>query len=189
MTHLGPEELIDAMDGALDAARRGHLDSCDQCRREAAALRALLVNVRATDMPEPSPLFWDRFSARVREAIDDDTPARAPRWFEWPVLAPLGAFALLVFAVVASVPGGPPSAPAGVQAVQSAASEPDARIGDLEAQWAVVADMVGELDVDAARDAGIAMHPGVADRAVLGLSASEQQELIRLLREELRVGG
>jgi hypothetical protein len=194
MTHLGSDELIDAMDGALDSARRGHLDVCEQCRAEASALRALMADVRASEVPEPSPLFWDRFSARVREAIDEDTPARAPRWFEWPVFAPLAALGLVVLALVSAVPlgdnaGAPSDSTIASTNPASATTTLDADVVDIESQWALVADMIGELDVDAAHEAGIASRPGTADFAVLELSSGEREELIRLLKQELRVGG
>lgn len=191
MKHLRPEELIDAMDGVLDAPRRAHLDACDACRREAVALHALMADVRASDVPEPSPLFWDRLSARVREAIDEDTPARSARWFDPHVLVPLGAFALVVLAIVSTVSvERDVSAPSSVTVATArpAFGDPGERVGDVEAQWAVVADMIGQLDVDVAYDVGLAPHAGVADRAILELSVTEQQELIRLLEEELRGG-
>lgn len=191
MMHLGPDELIDAIDGALPAARRGHLDTCARCRGEAAALRALLSDVRASDVPEPSPIFWDHFSARVHRAINDESPAPPTPWFRWPVLAPLAGLALIVVALVSVVADDPVArGPAALVAVNENPAMPVTADGlDVEAQWALVAELVGDLDVDAAHDAGIATHPGVADRAILQLSLGEQEELFRLLREELRAGG
>lgn len=191
MTHLAPDELIDAIDGALSPARRAHLDTCSECRREATALRALMSEVRSSNVPEPSPLYWDRFSARVREAIDGedarpDAPAR--RWFEWPVFAPMLGFALLVFALVSAVPLGPERDVSESHEGRDAGAAA-ADVLDLESEWALLEDLVGDLDVDAAHEAGIATLPGIADRAVLQLSLVEQQELMRLLREELRAGG
>jgi hypothetical protein len=51
--------------------------------------------------------------------------------------------------------------------------------------FAVVADLVGDLDWETAVSAGLTVAPGAADRAVLELTASEQQELTRLLKAEL----
>ena len=190
MTHLGPDELIDAIDGALSATRRGHLDTCERCRSEAAALHALMADVRASTIPEPSPLFWDQFSARVKRAISEEPPAPRARWFRWPVLAPVAALALIVLALVSAVadyPHSPAQGTAGPVHREAVMPVGDDQI-DVEAPWAVVAELVGGLDVDAARDAGIATAPGVADSVILELSLGEQQELIRLLREELRAG-
>ena len=70
MTHLTPDELLDVIEQSPVADRyREHLDSCEQCRTEAAALSAVLGTTRRVDIPEPSPLFWDQFSRRVHEAI------------------------------------------------------------------------------------------------------------------------
>ncbi len=48
----------------------------------------------------------------------------------------------------------------------------------------VLADLVGEIDLDTATAAGV-VAPGVADQAVLQLTADEQRELTRLLNAEL----
>jgi hypothetical protein len=62
-------------------------------------------------------------------------------------------------------------------------------LATVESDWLVFADMVGELDLESAEEAGIATRPGTADAAVWQLSLGEQEELLRLLREELRAGG
>ena len=189
MTHLTPTELIDALDASLPSARRAHLDTCDRCRNEAHALQALLGDVRQTEVPEPSPLFWEHFSARVRAAVALEMPSRPPaRWFEWPVVAPLAALALLVLALVSAMPSGNDAPALQTAAVGSTAGPADSTADSIDSEWALVADLVDEF---AARGdiTGLPAGPGVADRAVLQLSVVEQQELMRLLREELRVGG
>jgi hypothetical protein len=188
-SHLTPDELIDAVDGTLAPLRRAHLDTCEACHQEAATLRGVLGEVRVADVPEPSPLFWDHLSARVRAAIADETAGHAPapvrRWFQWPVLAPLAGLASVLLALIAGLPAGAPDVVLDPDTtIASAEAEPF----DIEMQWALVADLVGDLDIDAAHEAGIATSPGVADAAVLELSVGEQQELVRLLHEELRVG-
>ena len=55
----------------------------------------------------------------------------------------------------------------------------------LDTTWALVADLVGPIDLETAQLAGIALSPGVADDAILELSADEREELVRLLRQEL----
>lgn len=187
MTHLAPEELIDAVDGVLESERRGHLDTCEACRAQLASLRAVMHDVRATDVPEPSPLFWDRLSARVRQAVDEEAAPPPQRWFTWPVLAPLGALALLVIALVASMSDRTSVAPGAEDVV--AVDTTRSALDDYEDQWAVLADLVADLDIEAANAEGIVAPLGAADAAVWGLSAVEQEELARLLREELRPGG
>jgi anti-sigma factor RsiW len=187
VTHLTPDELVDLLDGGLASARHAHLDTCDHCRREAAQLQSLMGDLRAVEVPEPPAFFWGRFSAGVRSAIADQPVRPLGRWFDWPVLAPLAGLALLVVALVSAVPASqPPSVAPASETL--AASAPDA-VPTAESEWAMLEDLVGDLDIDAAYEAGIATHPGTADAVVLQLSLGEQQELLRLLREELRAGG
>jgi hypothetical protein len=90
--------------------------------------------------------------------------------------------ALIVFALTTSMPGRiNPSTPA-----TNVATNPDA--GDVTLandNWVMVADLVGDLDWDTASAAGLVVEPGVAEQALLALSAEEQQELTRLLKAEL----
>ena len=51
--------------------------------------------------------------------------------------------------------------------------------------WVMLADLVGDIDLDTAAAAGVIVEPGVAEQAVLQLTAEEQQELTRLLKAEL----
>ena len=61
---------------------------------------------------------------------------------------------------------------------------------DADAHWEMVSALIGDLDLNAAQQAGLATLPGTADQAGLQLTSAEQQELLRLLREELqRAGG
>jgi hypothetical protein len=189
MTHLSPEELIDVLDGGLSPARRRHFDDCDACRGEAAELRVLLGEVRATVVPQPSAFFWDRFSARVREAIADEPSAPLARWFHWPVLVPITALALLVLGLVATVPLTHNSLIPQAANVAAAGEGGETELASLDTQWAMLADLVGDLDIESVEEVSMATHPGAADRAILQLSLGEQEELLRLLREELREGG
>jgi hypothetical protein len=189
MSHLTPDELVDAVERTLAPGRRAHLDSCATCHHEAAQLEALLANARAIDVPEPSPLFWDRFSDRVREAIASE-PLVRPRWhwLQWPVLVPVAGLAVLVLALVSAVPRGPAVATPALIAEDSAPaleSEPE-----VDTTWAFVSEVVGPLDFEMAEAVGIATAPGAAELAALHLSDEERVELVRLLQQELgRPGG
>ena len=187
MTHLTPDEFVDSLDGVLPPARLAHLAACEACRRQAAEMRDVLGDAQATAVPEPSPLFWDHLSARVQAAIADDATTRRSRWFDWPVLAPVAGLVMLVLALVSSVQWQPRVEP-GTRAAADTRDVSDAEFTVADSQWAVLAELVGELDVEAATEAGIATAPGSADGAVLHLSSSEQQELLRLLQEELKAG-
>ena len=69
MAHLTSAEFVDLAEGARDAASAPHLAECDRCRRELADVRRMMAAAGASDVPEPSPLFWDHLSARVREGV------------------------------------------------------------------------------------------------------------------------
>jgi DNA-binding GntR family transcriptional regulator len=49
----------------------------------------------------------------------------------------------------------------------------------------MVTELVGDIDLDLASAAGV-IEPGVAEEAVLQLTAEERQELTRLLKAELQ---
>jgi hypothetical protein len=179
MTHLTSDELIDAVEGTLDGARQLHLDTCDACRQQVADLASVLGEALAVAVPEPSPLFWEHLSQRVRTAIADEPPAAGGwgSWLRWPVLAPIAALALIVMALTTALPREARNAP------EVAISEAtDAAVDD---RFALVADLVGDFDWETAVSAGLTVAPGAAERAVLELTAVEQQELTRLLQAEL----
>ena len=190
MTHLTPAEVIDAVEDTLASERRAHLVACEHCRAETTALTSILREVHAVGTFEPSLLFWDHLSDRVRTAIatEGGAPARARRWFDWPVLAPLGALALLVMALVSSVPQSvTPSERAAIAEPATSAEPPDDTAS--EERWAMMFELMGDVDLDAVVESGFLGRPGTAERALVHLTTSEQEELVRLLREELRSGG
>lgn len=190
MRHLTPDELLDYVEQSPDAgAHREHVETCAECRAEVASLAAILSATRQVEVPEPSPLFWDQFSGRVRQAIAADSVGAEPsatRWLRWPALVPLSGLALVILALASGVAlrDGSLNPPAIDIAVGESAT-PDEAPATLDTTWALVADLVGPLDLETAEQAGIALRPGAADEAVLGLSADEHDELLRLLRAEL----
>ena len=186
MTHLTSDELIDAVEGTLDAvettldeARQQHLDTCEVCRSQVADLASVLGEALAVAVPEPSPLFWEHLSQRVRTAIAAEPPASGGwgSWLRWPVLAPMAALALIVLALAVALPREARIVP---EVATSEAS--DTTIDD---RFDLVADLVGDFDWETAVSAGLTVAPGAADRAVLELTALEQQALTRLLQAEL----
>ena len=185
MTHLTPSEIVDALDGTLAPARQAHARECDVCRSDVDALGRLLAETRSADVPEPSPLFWERFSARVQAAIAE--PAERPRrsWFDWPVLAPIASLAVVLLILGAAISRAPVTAVPDNRAATATAGEFDD--ATIEAVWALVSDLIG-ADSDEP-DGGLAVAPGSAERAAVQLSSDEQQELIRLIQEELGKSG
>ena len=191
MTHLTPDELVDAIEETLTPARRAHLHDCPRCAQDVMQLSAVLRESRSVKTPEPSPLFWDRLSDRVRHAISVE-PIAPPfvHWFQWPVLAPLAALSLLVFVLASAVPQGPTGVQRFQVAEQTARADNLAASAAIDESWDVMSELLADLDIETAHAAGIAVSPGSADEIALHLSSSEQQELVRLLRAELqRAGG
>ena len=183
MTHLDSNELIDAIESMLAPDRQAHLATCEHCQGQVAGLSSVLADAKLVSAPEPSPLFWTHFSERVRTAIDDEVAPGGnwPSWLRWQVLLPLGATAMIILALMLSVP-------------KQDASESDYALQTPETSeapqppvdsWTMVADLVGELNLETAAEAGVLVAPGLAERAVLELTADEQQELTRLLKTEL----
>jgi hypothetical protein len=187
--HLTPAEFVDAAEGRLASDRQHHVDQCEACRREVATLASLLREARSAPVPEPSPLFWEHLSTRVRQAVQAEGPPRArgeSAPLRWPALVPLGALATVVVLMVASVPQGREemaSSPAPPMASVPVESPALASSPDLE--WTALVELVGPLDWETAGAAGLALSPGDAEVGVLDLSEDERQELSRLIAGEL----
>ncbi len=101
MSHLSRDERLLALDGALEATRQAHLASCASCRTDVETLGRVLARVRAVDVPEPSPLFWDHLAARVGDAIARE-PAPVPDRAWW---SPRLAWAAVAVAIVIMAAG------------------------------------------------------------------------------------
>lgn len=198
--HLTPEELVDVIEGTLAAARAAHADGCAECRRKMDELRSVMVKARAIEVPEPSPLFWDHFSARVREAVAAE-PARTrqPWWAGWSV-SRLTVALTVVTALLAIMVGtvmfrsADQAAPveravASVEPRAESAAAVDApEVTDESAEWALVLEVAESLDLQDVDEVGLAVRQGAVERAVLELSADERRELGRLLQSALKSG-
>ena len=201
MRHLSPSEIVDLVEDTLSPARAAHVDACVACRGEVEKIRATLRSVAAVDLPDPSPLFWEHFQARVREGV-----ARAPRRSLWdsirvPGISPLPAAVVAVLVVGLAVSNGlmrgrsvlvtdrnaPAAAASGLAAVdlqdQGISAVLDA--GDAEV-WAVLTAAAADVGFEDAHAAGMHVYPATIDRAVQGLSPAELNELGRLLQSELK---
>jgi hypothetical protein len=193
MNHLTPDELVDGADGALTGERRAHLEACDVCRRQLDGLRRVLGDMQASDVPEPSPLFWTHFSQRVRGAVADETPARTgwlPMWAGWRVLVPTAALALIVAALVTAVPRQAPTPVPYLSSLDVDAPAPstDEPLDDVSWQLMsdlVVSDLADELALVEVPQTGFVVIPGSIERAASELDPAERAELLRLLRAEL----
>ena len=194
MTHLSRERLLEAVEAETTPDAAAHLASCARCRAEVDGLRQTLDEVRVVDVPEPSPLFWDHLTQRVREAIAaEPEPVRAgirPWWR--PALA-----AALVLAVAVLVERGvrragpavgkaPAVAAAGV--TPQALSSSDAWALDAGDDWQFIVDVAAASathDGSVSADESVETRIGSADLGVSELSADEQRELVKLLNDAL----
>ena len=191
MKHLTAIEIVDLLDGRLDSQRAAHLDDCAMCRAQADQLRATLDGA-ALDVPEPSPLFWDHFSAQVRDRIGTERfePTGFLGWLSaWPrsALATCAALALLIVAGVTVLR--PANTPDARQAPPTSA---DALFVDdvvADEAWAEVRKAAERVGWDEANQAGITAPPGTAERAIGELSDRERRELISLLEAEMKRSG
>lgn len=197
MSHLTRDELI-ALAEARGIPDGHHAGSCVRCHDEVLALRAVIEDARAVDIPEPSPLFWDHFSARVRHAIDEDDAASRVGVqgvaSAWPWRLVLGSLSAAVVAGLIVVSRGGPASneftPISEVAEMIDTAEPVTESSPMDSgiDFELVADVAGELTVG---DAGQALDvgaPGASDSVLSELSDEEQQELATLLRAELEKG-
>jgi hypothetical protein len=190
--HLSPAELIDLAESAQPTSANGHLASCERCRRLLADAQATMAAAAKVDVPEPSPLFWDHFSARVREAVAAEGAAGRHAWTDawswWRLSARWsgGAIAIVALAVAVSIGVGhrrttPPTDTSAISDTGMLADDPS---------FDLVADLTADADWDAsAADAGLTPHEGAAERAVAQLTDAERRELQRLLEQALRQSG
>jgi hypothetical protein len=180
MSHLTSDELIDAIEGLLPSEQQAHLSSCLECQQQLDELASVLSEAKQVSVPEPSPLFWQHFSTRVNEGIDNQAAGAWPQWLRWQVLLPLGAVAMIILALMIAVPKS--SMPGDAPVALVAPVAPDAPASDDN--WGTLVALVGELDLETASAAGV-IQPGFAEQAVVHLTREEQQELSRLLQAEL----
>jgi hypothetical protein len=188
--HLTPEALVDVAEGMRAERSEPHLAGCDVCRLRVASLRRTMSEVSHAAVPEPSPLFWDHLSARVREAVEAERPGAAPLaayrsgWWSWRVWVPAAGL-IVAIALGVTVRDRSRSAAASSAAVSDLpALQPLGSADDPSLR--LIAVLTTTLDEDEASDAmSMPVHAGAIDEAVIDLSASERQELNRLLAEEL----
>ena len=188
MTHcLGPDQIIDALDGTADRAATAHLDACPQCQAAVAEVRDTRAALEGVEVPEPSPHFWSQVNARVRAAVDDEARTYTAPWWAWPrwdVVVPMAGLATIVVALttaIGRVPATVPSSPAaeaGVAALELTSSDSPAVVDDA---FELMLDLAATLPGSEWDTLGVSALPdlGVAAQA---LSADEQQALSAILQ-------
>jgi hypothetical protein len=192
MSHLSRDERLLALDGALDATRQAHLASCPSCRTDVETLGGVLARVRAVDVPEPSPLFWDHLAARVGDAIARE-PAPIPDRGWW---SPRFAWAAIAVAVTAAGAGYLTRSPRPATVVAhstTAAGDPGdrgrpANVAEapvVDDGWALIAAVADQVADQAGDDGAFAPQVGQAEQSISVLTADERRALANELAAEL----
>jgi hypothetical protein len=198
MAHLTPAQFVDLAEGTEAERAVPHLTECDACRRALAEFRRTMADVADVGVPEPSPLFWEHLSARVRDGVAEQGAPGGTRWVErwlrprvvWPILA--GVAGAVILAVAASrrpivlnpIPATP--LPIGESAQLPSLPPLDPLGATDDPSLGLMADYGTALSWDDMREEMTPVsHVGGADEAVIALSAEERQELQRLLEEEM----
>ena len=203
MKHLSESEIVDLVDGTLAPARVAHLDACDACRTTANDLREGLARTADVSIPEPSPLFWEHFSARVREDVRSVEAAGAPGWFGWadgPTVKWAMAGALLTILLVSGVwvslwrttaisPGRVPPVTTATASAGRGEHGVELLDADSDEAWALVRTVADDLAWDDAAEEGLGVRPEFAERALAALTREERSELVRLLAAETKQPG
>lgn len=190
--HASRERLLTLAEAGPGPLDDPHVARCERCRREVVALRATLQEMRAAGVPEPSPLFWERFPERVRTALEEMEPAgRGPLAHDrlgWRGRRGWMLGAASAVAVVLAMAGGRWSATRAPGPAAPAPAEAPADTG-VTAAWKALVGVAEFVETDEVFDGGAAAIPGTAERAVAALSTEEQRALAALLAAELASQG
>ncbi len=197
MAHLTETELVDLLDRELEAGRMRHLEACASCREQAEALGAALGSACGDQVPEPSPLFWEHFSARVADAIRVEPSAsrwRGPFAAPWWGLATAAVLLLLVGGLTWQVlPGRDarhPLTPVSPASERTLVDSPGAlEAAEFVDAWDALQGLAADLEWEEAQTIGIGSRPGSAEPMVGELTADERLELARLIEIELKRHG
>lgn len=192
--HLTPEQLLDVADGTRADREFPHLRSCAICARQISELRGAIEAAAEVSVPEPSPLFWNHLSERVRTAVAEERRAERPGFLShgwWRVAAAAAVIAAVVLVV------GPALRRVPAPGTTDSSSEPPAELLNADAVPAfdedpaltLLADLSAGMDWEAAAEAGLVPAEGAVDGVVLALSDEERLELHRLLQEALAASG
>jgi hypothetical protein len=195
--HLEDEQLVDLAEGTLPESAAPHLASCERCRRQLREMRAMISAAGEVDAREPSPLYWDHLSARVREAVASDAAPRQPwaslaswRRLAVPAWAAAAASIVIVVALAPRVANPPSSSSLPVPGMATAATVDvwNDPASDDDDSLMLMGTLSAGFDFDAERQAGLAAR-GSAEHAVTHMDGDDLRELQRLLTQELAPSG
>jgi len=184
--HLSLEDQLAAVDGRLGLAKAAHLASCPTCEAAVAEIRALVIGLKADDIPEPSPLFWEHFSDRVRDATAAEV--RSSGWdLGWRVWAMIGSSAIAFILVLVVRHGSvTPVRPAPIASPPSAAVPTTATpsLGPTEGEpLTVMMQAASNLSADDLKS--VVTLADDATPLVEDLNAAERAAFVRLLSAEM----
>jgi hypothetical protein len=95
--HLSDEDVLDLALGETPPAAAGaHVQACPACAKRLAETRAALELARLSEVPEPSPFYWQSLRRGVSERIEREGHGRRLLGFLVPALAAAGLVAALV---------------------------------------------------------------------------------------------
>jgi hypothetical protein len=187
--HLRSQEIVDALDGALSADRLEHLETCESCKAELSSLASLMSDVRGTgDVPDPSPLFWEHLTNRVREAtVAEPVPRLAPWWrTSWQPLLAVATCAIVATVVFWWTSPHPSHAVPAQTAVEWI--DDGLAIPDDDPAVAFMAEAASDLTWEEARGVNLTPRRVAVDTAIERMTAAQRAELVRLIREEQHRG-
>jgi hypothetical protein len=186
--HLTRDDILEAVEQGEAGEAARHLATCPRCRDEVDGLRRTLDEVRAVDVPEPSPLFWEHLSRRVSEAVDrEEMPGTAVlvrplSWARRLVRPAIAVAAIIVAALLVERSANPPMGKPAPRSAQGTSAPPiELAAGE---EWQFVVD-VAIADSQALGETGFSLDPGSSELAISELSAEERRALVELLAAEL----
>ena len=201
--HLTPDELIDLAEGGQGrGARAAPAVVRDVPAAEVAALRAAMASAASVDVPEPSPLFWDHLSQRVREAIAAEGPSGSRladgRWHgvrSWSVgCAIAGVAAAVVIAIYRDGAARLVAARRRYAGRDAGGHGGGVRAAAVWRRRRSIVDPRGRPDASSwirmrSPKPDGASHAGASTKSVANLTDDERLELHRLLKEALEKSG
>ena len=142
----------------------------------------IIADVKAAgEVPEPSPLFWNHLSARVRDAVAVEPIPRAWWMTYWrPVALAAGTIGLVAFVMLRTV------GPAPVTSVAPGAHDLVADVAVSE-MWRLIEVAAPAVEMDSVRDAGFMPSQYATDQAIASLTPAQREALVKLLRKEMGV--
>ena len=148
----------------------------------------IIAALREVEVPEPSPLFWDHLSERVREAVASEPPPTLD-WsshfnFAW-AAGIFSAVAAVALAVTVAIHHPAPSSQSAPGVTDAAQVDNSAPALEDDPSWAVMGDLAAQMDFDEAGAAGLIATPGAANAAVGQLTPDEQHAVMELLLQEI----